>query len=115
MAGIQAMVDILVYEIFWKNGDKCIYKINNVGAVVGNAQSIIAPNHNSNSDKETTTKEVGDSVSDTGDTDEDIDANQHVMESDLTTLLPILQDRKLMLHLKKLIQQNGLNRYCTLD
>jgi hypothetical protein len=79
-----ATVKILVYEIFWKIRDKCIYKVNNVGAVVGNAPVLIRPNDDSDTDDETPIKEVGDTVSVSSGSDNDDDKLLDAVDDDET-------------------------------
>jgi hypothetical protein len=96
MVDTQATVDMLVNKVIWKNRKKCIYMVDNIGAVVDNAPAIICPNDNSNTDNDTPTKEVGDTVSVDGDTDDDVDTNK--LELDATNFLLKLQDGSLMFH-----------------
>jgi DNA polymerase III alpha subunit (gram-positive type) len=79
-----ATVEILVYEIFWKIRDKCIYKVDNVGAVVGSAPVIIRPNDDSDTDDKMPIKEVGDTVSVSSGSDNDDDKQLDAVDEEAT-------------------------------
>jgi hypothetical protein len=86
MADVQATVEVLHYKTFWKNCDKCIYKVNCEGAVVGVAPKILCPNDNSDTNEEKATNKVGGSISDDEESDSEINDNSNEENNNINNL-----------------------------